>query len=93
MAEKDDKLHLFGEIWDGLSTPQKLRVTISMLMLLAGAFMGGLWLGNLLGNYRVASVEARYERQITELQAQLGEKPLPSGSIIGISGGEPTLKW
>ena len=93
MAEKDDKLHLFGKIWDGLTTPQKLLVTISLLTLLAGAFTGGVYLGNLFGSYRVASVEARYERQITELQAQLAEKPLPSGSSIEIGGGEPTLKW
>lgn len=89
MSDKDDKLRLFGKIWDGLSTPQKLLVSISLLAVLAAAFTGGFWLGDLSGNYKVASAEARYERHITELRSQLAEKSAARGYRLEIKGYDP----
>ena len=82
MSDKDDKLHLFGTIWDGLSTPQKLQVSISLLAVGAAVFTGGFWMGKLSGDYKVASAEARYERQITELKSQLAKKPVATEYML-----------
>lgn len=73
MSDKDDKLHLFAKIWDGLSTSQRFLVGISLGTSWAAVFWVGFWAGNLSADNRVESVKAIYERQITKLENQVVE--------------------
>lgn len=73
MNAHEKTIELAGGVWDSLKTSQR----IALLFLLGAAVSGAFWLGvrsgGQTGESKLAAMEAKYEREITELKRKQSE--------------------
>lgn len=64
--EKRPIIEAIGDVWDAARTSGKIALVIGLVMIVGV----GYWIGTKHTSYRLDALEAKYERQLTELRSE-----------------------
>lgn len=83
MADTNEALTIWSRLWDSLSSIERWVLGGALAITHATAFGGGVWLIYERSQNQIAATEAKYERQITDLQSQLVQAQSAPSKVIG----------
>lgn len=83
MADTNEALTTWSRLWDSCSSVERWVLAGALLVTHAAAFGGGMWLIYERSQNQIAATEAKYERQITDLQSQIVQAQSAPAKVIG----------